>query len=216
MDHLLDRSRAFEATLNSLLENAGNRLIDDSPRHLTYANACLLSNEHAATLRLAFANGAPNSGAALMRLQYKALLRGAWVLYAATDEQIARLDTQLDAEAEALANKLPLAGEMLKAVVERAPTGLSNPLSEFHLVTWKSLNSFVHGGIHPLQRVAEGFPASLAEQIVRSSNGLMHVSYRLLASLSGSNELMMQITDTFRTFHDCLPSVMAPSVPKSN
>ena len=50
--------------------------------------ACFLSIEHAGVLRGAFASVAPNTGSAILRLQYEALLRGAWVLFAATPDQV--------------------------------------------------------------------------------------------------------------------------------
>jgi hypothetical protein len=172
---------------------------------LACAGACTLSIEHAGTVRLSFAAGAPNSGTALLRLQYEALLRGAWVLHAATDQQAAKLTRTLDFEAEQLAKNLPGAADMIDALARKAPAGLVQPLQQFQSVSWRTLNSFVHGGIHPLRRVSEGFPQPLAEQIVRNSNGLMHFGHRLLANLYGSRDLMSQTTRIYRDFKDCLP-----------
>jgi hypothetical protein len=61
--------------------------------------------------------------------------------------------------------------------------GLVIPLVEIRENQWKAMNSFVHGGIHPLQR-SDGFPVQLAAQVVRNSNGIAHIACRLLIRLA--------------------------------
>ena len=205
MNKLLIRSDEFEASLDAVLNPDAFTLFDDSPKLSICASACLLSLEHASSLRILFAANAPHSATGLLRLQYEALLRAAWVLYAASDLQLAKLTTQLDINSEQAANNLPGPADMLKALEAKAPSGLIQPLNEFKTVAMKGLNSFVHGGIHPLTRIKEGFPEVLALQLVRNSNGLMHFGYRMLANLSGSQALMNQMTHLYGTFADCFP-----------
>jgi hypothetical protein len=206
MNQLLLRSDEFEIALNEALNEGAFKLFDDSPKLSICANACLLSLEHASSVRVLFAADAPHSATGLLRLQYEALLRAAWVLYAANELQLSKLTPQLDIESEHAANKLPGPADMLKALETKAPIGLIQPLNEFKTVAIKGLNSFVHGGIHPLTRIKEGFPEVLALQLVRNSNGLMHFGYRMLASLTGSQTLMSQITHLYGAFADCSPS----------
>jgi hypothetical protein len=205
MNQLLLRSDEFETALNETLNASAYRLFDDSPKLSICANACLLSLEHARSVRVLFTADAPHSATGLLRLQYEALLRAAWVLYAASDLQLSKLTTQLDINSEQAANNLPGPADMLKALEAKAPTGLIQPLNEFKTVAMKGLNSFVHGGIHPLTRIKEGFPEALALQLVRNSNGLMHFGYRMLASLAGSQALMHQMTHLYERFADCFP-----------
>lgn len=207
MDNLLERSAAFEAAMSAMIGGPEISVFENSPRALACAGACTLSIEHAATLRIAFAAFAPNSGTALLRLQYEALLRGAWALYAATDAQLTKLDQPLDSEAAHGAKNLPGALEMLESLRPRVPTGLFEPLRQFRLVSWGALNSFVHSGIHPLKRTADGFPKLLAAQIIQNSNGVMHLTYRLLAIVMGRQDLLHRITAAYRSFEDCLPAV---------
>lgn len=75
---------------------------------------------------------------------------------------------------------MPGVSEMLEAVRECTgnpgegmPTGAYEMFAHFKDVTWSAMNSFVHGGIHPLRRLEEGFPLPLALQILRNSNGLV-------------------------------------------
>lgn len=205
MDNLLTRSHAFEEALSAIFGADGVEIFDDSPKNLACVRACLLSIEHASSLRCLFGTRAVHSGTALLRLQYEALLRGAWALYAANDLQVTKLTVPLDSDSEQGAKNLPGPSDMLKALVGKGPVGLTKPLQEFEAISIKALNSFVHGGIHPLKRIAEGFPQALKVQIVRNSNGLMHMSYRLLASLSGSQDQMNQTTRMYGNFQDCLP-----------
>lgn len=94
---------------------------------------------------------------------------------------------------------------MLDAVVKKAPQGLAAPIAEFNQYSRHALNSFVHSGIHPLRRAREGFPQELAATMVRFSNGLMHFSFRILASLSGSQRRMDRVTGVYLDFTDCVP-----------
>ncbi len=96
---------------------------------------------------------------------------------------------------------------MLEALATKAPAGLVKPLQQFSGVSWKALNSFVHAGLHPLHRLDDGFPIQLAQQLVRNSNGLLHMSYRLLATLAGRPDLMDTVTRLWPLFTDCLPAM---------
>jgi hypothetical protein len=164
----------------------------------------LLSLEHACVLRSAFALAAPHSAASLLRLQFETLVRAAWLLFAASPEQIAKLDSALDKDSQRLAEKLPQLYEMLAAVERDAPIGLSMPLTEFNQCHRQPLNSFVHGGIHALRRRQAGFPIELAIQLITMSNGLLHLAYRMLANLGGGVR-MSDVTNLYRQFDDCLP-----------
>ena len=67
-------------------------------QHELVATACSLCIEHAAVLRAAFAIAAPNSGSAVLRLQYEALLRAAWLVCDPSPDQVTKLATALDLE----------------------------------------------------------------------------------------------------------------------
>jgi hypothetical protein len=202
---LLARSESFEQALMDCFTEAGFVLAIADERHELVATACTLCIEHASVLRVAFAVPAPNSGSAVLRLQYEALLRAAWLLYAASPAHVDKLARTLDLEAQQAAKNLPGYMEMLEAVVKKALQGLSAPISEFNQYSRHALNSFVHSGIHPLRRAREGFPLEMAATIVRFSNGLMHFAYRMLASLGGSQRRMDRITHLYKEFTDCVP-----------
>ncbi len=207
MERLYQRSNEFEAALAAYFSEDESEVLSDDPRYERALSACLVSNEHGYVIRMAFAAGSPISGAALLRLQYEALLRGAWLCYAATPDEVRKLAQPLDIEAEQDAKKLPGPQEMLIGVERGAPEGLAVPLKEFNLHHRHALNSYVHSGIHPLHRNSEGFPLELALNLIRVSNGLLHMAYRMMASLVGSQSLVDLITQMHSQFEECLPSI---------
>lgn len=207
-DTLLERSDAFEEAISACFPETGLVLAVSSQQNDLVATACMLCIEHASVLRAAFADAAPNSGSAVLRLQYEALLRASWLMYAATPTQVDKLGRTLDLDAEQSAKSLPGYMDMLDAVVKRAPQGLSAPIAEFNQYSRHMLNSFVHSGIHPLRRARDGFPVTMAATVVRFSNALMHFAYRMLASLTGSQRRMDRVTHVYKEFADCVPMAM--------
>jgi hypothetical protein len=204
MQRLFERSAEFEDALASCFPQDDIDRCYEDPRYEHCWTACMASLQHAHALRVAFMVGSPISGAALLRLQYEALLRGAWLCHAATPAQVEKLSQSLNLEAEKAAKNLPSLQDMLAAVEKKAPPGLAAPLIEFNVHHRHALNSFVHSGIHALHRTSGGFPLELALRLVAISNGLTHMAYRMLASLLSSQELVDKVSHAYRDFQDCL------------
>lgn len=205
LSELLEQSTAFEAALLGHFPEHGIALAISNDRHRLAKAAGEYSLEHARVLRAALAMGAGNTAAALLRLQYEALLRGVWFIHSASQIQLDKLTMGFDAQAEQAARNLPGYLEMLTAVTKVAPAPLTSLLNEFSQHSRNALNSFVHVGLHPLHHVQHGFPAELAVQILRFSNGLMHLAYRHLAAQAGSQERMNAVTQAYAGFEACLP-----------
>lgn len=212
---LLERSDAFAGHLTSLLQHVSE--LRDDPRGLAGRRAAQLALEHGAAVRILFETGAPNAACALLRSQYEAVLRGAWALYAASSEKVDRLNRPLDPDSEQAAKNLDGAERMLDALKARAGLnpqlmGLVIPLDEIRVNQWKAMNSFVHGGIHPLQR-ADGFPVELAAQVVRNSNGISHIACRLLIRLATRLDVAFaaKMERAYLGFEDCVPMALPPA-----
>jgi hypothetical protein len=202
--NLLKASDDFHAAMAHLLD-AAPPIRDEQPRFVVSAISAMLAVEHGTATRLCFVAGFPSSATAILRLRYEATVRSAWLLHVATDEQINLIDRPLDSQGEDPGRKLPGATAMLKVLSSRAPEGLVVPLRQFYDVTWQGLNSFIHAGIHPLRRQSDGFPEELACQLLRSANAILHVSYRMLAALTGSAAAMSAMTDLWKDHRSCLP-----------
>lgn len=205
---LAERSEQFEEAIQSCFPSTGQMLAIDTVQNQLAASACHLSIEHASVVREAFVIEAPNSGSGVLRMQYEALLRAAWLIFVATPAHIGKLSPDLTPEAELAAKNLPSSGEMLAKVMEVAPPGLTVHLAEFNQYSRHALNSYVHSGIHPLSRIRDGFPEEMLLTLLRISNGLMHIAYRLLAMLTGSQRRMDRVTHLYERFTDCCPMAL--------
>nr|WP_223302634.1 hypothetical protein [Halotalea alkalilenta] len=115
---------------------------------------------------LLMALGMPTSAVGLMRLQFKALTRAMWLIYAAPETAIEKRSAPLTREAEQAAKNLPSAKGMIdqigKRVGQDAPAAAHQTQVHFKGISWNAMNSFMHGGIHPLRCNADGFPVHLA------------------------------------------------------
>jgi hypothetical protein len=178
---------------------------DTSERISASFSACSISVEHAGGLRMLMREALPSPAICLMRLQCEALTRSIWLLYAAPDSDINKLQATLTLAAEKAANKLPMLSDMLKAIEGKAPPEVTQKLNQFKDVSAGALNSFVHGGIHPLKRHSEGYPLPLLIQIIRNSNGLLGMSGQMLAILAGNANLQKRIVGLYHAFNDCFP-----------
>lgn len=203
MQLVLQRSAQFQEALVASF-GSGVMLFDESPRRFASASACELSIEHAGVLRLALGSGAPYSATALLRLQYEAVLRAAWLLHVASVEEIARLTAPLDPAAPEAPHAVR-AAVMLSQLEARGPAALVQPLQRCNGFSAHALNAHVHSGHHALQRVSAGFPEQLALEIVRNANGLLYLAYRLIATLTGKQALVEGTGRVAGEFGDCLP-----------
>ena len=88
-----------------------------------------------------------------------------------------------------------------------APPHLVDQLQEYKNATWKALNSFTHGGIHPIARSLSGYPAGLTYDALRNSNAVTALTAQLLVILSGVPENMNFVRSLHTDFTDCLPII---------
>ncbi len=211
LEHMLHRSDALHERLDALLDDAE---FDGSPRGEAALGMCLVSMEHAVALRALMALRLPTSAVSLMRLQFEALTRAMWLLYAASDAAIDKLLAPLTLQSEQAAKNLPGASEMIEQIGKRVgqgvPPAAHQMLSHFKDVSWHAMNSFVHGGIHPLRRSADGFPVHLALQVLRNSNGLTTMTGMAMAALTGDEAVAKSMSKIQPTFADCLPDLLKP------
>ena len=208
LDRLLERSEALELAIIDLLDADGYQVYDDSARITASHAACSVSLEHSQGLRMLIGEGMPTSGVCLMRLQHEALTRAIWLFYAASDDAVKAFVTPLTPAAEKVASKPPMLADMLRAIVGKAPPAAMQMLQQFKDVHSAALNSFVHGGIHPMKRLAEGYPVQLLMQVVMNSNGLLTGTGMMLAILSGNAVVAKQLAGIQPAFADCLPQLL--------
>lgn len=180
---------------------------DMSERTQSSKIMCSVSFEHAESAKMLLVSGNFTSAIGLVRLQYEAVVRAMWLLYAATELSISRLMSELTNDSARKANKVPLLSEMLNKLEGKAPKEAMDLLLEFKEYSWKPLSSFVHGGIHAIHRHSKGYPLPLLVQVLKASNGVSIMAGMLLVILSGDTSQSGKILKIQAEFADCLPEV---------
>lgn len=202
---LIDRSEAFQ--------NAVGRTIDQlSPvpevRFLLAFQSGLLAFEHSVAALQLIGSGLFASGYSLFRPQFESLVRGIWLLHTAPDAWVEKLGQPLTEENAKKANEGPMVAAMLEDLGKSdAPTQLVMQLQEYKAVTWTALNSYTHGGIHPLSRTLSGYPAKLTYDALRNSNAVTALTAQLMAILSGDQRNMAPVRSLHEEFVDCIPII---------
>ncbi|WP_082079404.1 DUF6988 family protein [Cupriavidus basilensis] len=178
-------------------------------RFVVSFQAGLLSLDHARGALILIGNGLGTSALSLLRPQYESLVRGIWLLHAATDNWVDKLGEPLTVESARRANEGPMLAEMLKQLdASEAPAQLVDQLRQFRDVSWKALSSYTHGGLHPLARTLSGFPVQLAIDAMRNSNALVCIAAQLTAILTGDPQRNMPpVRKLHVDFADCIPLI---------
>jgi len=152
-EDLVEQSHELAA---ALVDCVSYETFDDSPRLALSDVLCSLAYEHAHSARILISGGLLPSALVVHRSQFETVVRSLWVLYAASDELVAKLSAELTLETELAAKNIPLAAKMMEDLAAKAPANAYTPLNEFKINSWGALNSYVHAGIHPVRRHAEG------------------------------------------------------------
>jgi hypothetical protein len=180
---------------------------NDSARIISSRVLCGVSFEHSESVRLLIGTGNFTSSLGVLRMQYESFAKAVWALYAASDNMISKLECELTYETEKWADKVPLLNGILKELEDKAPPQVTDQLLEFKEYSWKPLSSYIHGGIHAINRHAKGYPTELLAQAARSSNGLLVMTGMMLVVLSGDSRQQGKIPDIQRRFADCCPKL---------
>lgn len=115
---VLERSAEFLEALMEQIAAAEDFGGEDDRQEAAIA-AAEVAIEHGTALSALFDIGMANSAVALLRLQYEALLRSAWLLYAATDIQVEKASAPLTRESATAAKNLPNAEESSRTPMVR-------------------------------------------------------------------------------------------------
>ncbi len=201
---LLKRSIELETILLEFIKVEPR---ENVPRRESSRIMCSVCFEHSESVKKLIASGNFTSAIGLLRLQYEALTRAMWLFYAASDLAISKLTAELSEENARRSRKTPMLGEMLTELEGKAPKVALDQLLEFREYSWRPLSSYIHGGIHVLQRHGKGYPVELLTQAIKSSNGVSVMAGMLLSVLSNDIANMGSIPIIQKEFLDCLPEL---------
>jgi hypothetical protein len=199
---ILKESETLAEQLHELLSAP---LFEDTERLSTSDLACSMSLEHWAGVRKLLASRLLPSAVVLHRSQFEALVRSVWLLYAASDLEVAKLATELTPESELAAKNLAQVAKMMEALSIKAPREAYDALNRFKDNSWAALNSYVHAGVHAIKRHESGYPVALAEAVLCNANGLAIVAGMQSAVLIGRQQLVRQILELGTSHPNCMP-----------
>ena len=176
------------------------------PRFGVAFNSALLSIEYGAAAYVLIASQLYAPGYSLLRTQFETLVRGIWLMYAASDAQVEKLNQPLTEETAESSNDTLMLDKMLKALraSESAPSAILDQLDACRPTMWKALNSYAHGGLHPLSRSVDGYPPRLSYDVLRNSNAITALAAQLAAIVTDDPESMVPVRALHHDFADCL------------
>lgn len=200
---LLDRTTVYQQEVFAHVRNCEPIPLD---RPIVAFQSGLLSLEHAAGVHVLLRGGVNASAYALLRPQFEALVRGIWSLHAASERWIEKLSEPLTSESERQAN----GGPTLKVMLEQlnrsdAPPHITEQLEQYRDAAWKAMNSYTHGGIHPLSRTATGYPPQLTMNVILNSNAILAMTAQLVAITAAGSDKMQRVRELHSEYSDCIP-----------
>lgn len=202
LNRVIARSEEFENELSQLLASSSFADNNKSTAMLAMSD---IAQEHATSLRELTRIRLLTSAMGMLRLQYEAVVKVIWLLYAASDSAIEKLVSPLTPQSEQIANNgLPGFSDMMKEIEKKGAPGVHRHLSGFRDYSWRPLNSFVHSGIHAVNRNKDGYPVTLIYSAIRQSNNLTHMSAIALAYLLANDDLTMSVALIYKKYADCL------------
>lgn len=166
-----------------------------------------VSFEHSESLKMLIASGNFTSAIGLLRLQFESFTRALWLYYSASDNDVSKLMAELTSENARKANALPLLSEVMSKLDGKVPQDVLNQLIEFKEYSWKPLSSYIHGGIHAIQRHSKGYPEQLLIQAVKASNGISLMVSMFLIVISNDISKRGLLPKIQQEFKDCLPEL---------
>jgi hypothetical protein len=203
LETLLRRSSELHQALDATM--AGARFVE-MPRTPLVVATSMVVIEHGASICALVEAGRLSSANALLRPQFETLVRGLWAVYAATNEWFDKYWAAARANTRKDPNISPGMDEMLKAIAEKAPPSIAPQLIALKAGAWGPLNSFVHGGVHPIAMQHIGFDLVTAAGTVRNANGLTVMAFATAALLTGDQRHSHEIALIQRRFLDCGPA----------
>ncbi|GAA0811295.1 hypothetical protein GCM10009111_03620 [Colwellia asteriadis] len=205
MDKLLEKSESLNSEFSRIFDYGP---ADESKRVIASWIMCLVGLEHSVSLRQLALNGNYTSAICIMRSQFEAVTRATWLFYSASEAKIENTMKTLS-ELSQNADQKPSNNDMITQMKNKAPEQAVLMLTEFRDTQWKALNSYVHAGVHALQRHGHGYPEKLIIDIIKSSNGLLSMTAMMAAILTGNTMIIKDVSKIQLRHKDCLPVLLS-------
>ncbi len=176
---MLALSRAFDDDVYALLEKGWNA---SSQRLRICFALCKAAAEHAISQRVLIEAGLHGTALGLIRLQFEAVVRAAWILHGAKDDWLVKFSTPVPEGDFSEPHLGPPIPSMLDAIEPYAPQAVIE-FRRLHM-TVKVMHSFVHGGAHLVVHALRGYPPEKMVAVLQNRNllSLMLTNVIVIAS----------------------------------
>lgn len=204
---LLDRSHTFEYALRVCLIGDTERAIAPGSRTSAVFGFGKIALEHGSGFQQLLAADNPVSALALVRLQFEAVVRGAWILFSAPDSWVAQFSSppaSNDAEEPAEFPKMYQLLDQLGS--SSAEPDLVTSLASLKTKAWDSLNSYTHGGLRSMVRTLNGHEEELLVWMLRTQNSLSYTASQLIARVADDATCSNKLFQIRNEMADCLHS----------
>ncbi len=204
-------SGELEAAIWGLLVPEDYELANDDPRALACFESCRLAMEHGQALRGLISSGFDSTATAVLRVQFEALVRAHWALFAATEAEVELLLTPIEKQIAKGSADLPMASGMIKALAGKGPPGMHETFEAFRVIVLKELHAFVHAGAQAARLHNDGYPPHVLDRVLRQSNAMQTMAGMTLANLTGDERISQAMSKIQLPFEACLPDLLRPS-----
>lgn len=206
MDSSIDQCvQQTDAMYDAIAAHLTGVSLDDSSRGRLVSSMSTIAIEHGLSLRLLVSVGQFASATALLRVQFEAVVRALWLHFAASEALIAKFDLSVSTSSLKEPADTPKISDMLDAIDSSAPPQIGKMLRDLKQGAWGPMNSYVHGGIHPVIRSVVGYSTDYALGTLRNANGLTTMAAMLIAMRSGDERTSKGMRQIQLDHLDCLP-----------
>ncbi|MGX5218301.1 DUF6988 family protein [Pseudomonas segetis] len=210
IDLIVERSIELYSAFQYILGDDG---FYEDDRSIACIRLCLVCHEHGLSVLMLSGIGNSISAASLLRLQFEALVRALWFLYAAPNEDLEKFTGNLTLESLELTRKMPSINEMLKALdkAENFHAYGKVMLKDVREKLLSEMNSFVHAGIMSYKLQELGTPEVVVIKNIKHSNGISTMAAMALALISTDQSVVPVMSAVQPKFADCLPPLVTPT-----
>ncbi len=157
---------------------------------------CYAGTEHAVAQRILVEQALTGTALALVRLQYEATVRAAWIHHGADDSWIEKFTAPVSPGAVDEPQKGPPIDAMLQTLAKHLPAQNMEQLQNLHGAI-KVMHSFVHGGVHTVAHAVRGYPAENVVSVLWNRNLLLWFSCQVLSLSTKDPRIQKEVRQAF-------------------
>lgn len=197
-----------DALQSDVVDAAGAAGTPATPRGRLATLFARVAFEHWASQRLLLRASLDVTAFALVRLQFEAVVRTAWIVECASHDWIERfIAPQADGTLKEPTSS-PTVPDMLAALAAKAPV-VTGMLAQLKADAWQPMHSYVHSGARPLAHAVTGSTEYQVSAVLRNANGLGLIAFNAFTIACAAPALRGAVARLQRRYQACLPPATA-------